>query len=181
MKYWIIGLVVAVLGLGEYVYVEVAPYPPKMRMNVFVSLPIVKPFSKPILKAYARHEFDRRVKEEPSPWTYQTLHLVSKHRGDEEMVSRALDLLRSDETDTARFVLYQIENGSVHAPIEEWELERAVLLYRMLEERLPSPGVDDDRIRERDEAWDKMILQLYQDADAGDARSQQIVAALEES
>lgn len=179
MKFWMIGIVLVVLGLGEWTYVEVAPYPPDRRMQQFTNLPFVKPFAKPILKAVELRAADKMAVEGGDPWDYQLLYYVADKYGDEDRMARAKELLHASDTAAARWVTYRIEHRTKQLQRKDWEPERTILYLQMVAERIRSTITSEEDL-ERWQNWYKNELQeLHEKAENGDENARKIVGALD--
>lgn len=178
MKFAIFGVLLAIFALAEYAYVEVIPLPPQERMAKFARLPFVKPIAEPILELIEVHQLEKLV-DEGHPVAYNDLYHHGREKGDEAMMERGKELLRSSDTHFADYVLYVIENGPGQAPFREWEEERMVLFLRMLKENLRRPGIDDEAHERVSKGNIGFVKTFYLNAESGDERSQRIVDALD--
>ena len=179
MKYAIFGIVLAVFGLAEYTFVEVVPWPKKMRMSRFVNLPYVKPIADPILDWQEVRRVEKAIEEGP-PWTYYELYRLGNKRDDASMKERALGLLRSSNTASADHMIYTIENGPGKAPFGEWSVERMALFLRSVQENLRYPNINDEAFARITKGNMEFVETYYRNAESGDERARQIVARLEE-
>lgn len=169
MKYAIIGIVVAVLGFGEYVYVNVMPFPPERRLQKLESIPVAKN----VVHQWKMHKINEWVEAE-NPHAYGALLEEGKRRDDKELIEKAVKLLRGSDTYTARLHLYVHEtftysNGSSSMK-GGFTPEFLALMIMTLEEDLPIPIISQDQQRERSAVAKKDVKSFHEQVDMGNPK-----------
>ena len=171
MKYALFGIVIAVLGFGEYVFVEVAPYPPERRIQRARQIPLVKD----VVSAWQASKYEKWSKE-GNPYASAALYHEGQIQKDEDVMARAKKRLLESDTDVARLNLYVINSeGRIAGDGVEW----TVLVMKAARENIPNPWASEEQIRTHKMELDEWRERVYWQAEQGDERAQRIVAALE--
>jgi hypothetical protein len=175
MKYWFIGLAIAVLGFGEYVYVNVAPYPPAKRVQMAQQIPFVKD----VVDAWQLYRLEKWSKE-GNPWASASLYHEGRRQKKDDAMARALERLRTSGTAAARFSLYMIDrrtdNGEpVHIEWSEF-LALRVMAHR---EGIRVPTLSDEQHEEFMAEGEEDTARIYDRAAQGDSLSMLIVERLD--
>jgi len=172
MKYWIVGIVIAVLGLGEYVFVNVAPYPPEKRMWRARQIPVVRD----VVSAWQVIKYEKWSKE-GNPWASAILYEEGQRREDDALMARAKKRLLESDTHAARYALYCIEHEN---RIDGDGVEWSVLLLKAGEENIPNPMWSSEEARSSQKKLDTWRDGIYLRAESGNKRAQRIVDGLKE-
>lgn len=144
------------------------PHRPENRLYQLAKLPYFKPFEKSIRKAANIYRVERRAAEDPGVTSYYELYDVAKRYEDEGRMAKAVDLLKKDDTASARLTLHNIEYGPTENLTPDQHVDRWVLYFKSTEEAWDTEG------------YELNLQKFIEQADVEDDIIQRVVARLEE-
>ena len=179
MKTALLVAAVAVLGIGEYAFVELAPYPSHTRIQKLERVPIVGRAIKTSRDARLRRAVERGIRK-GDPFAYSQMASWAKEAGDHVTFREMLNLLRASDSATAAYLLYFHERGR---PSREFFLseEFRIISCRMMRENYRPYGASEEMYRREKAAHARTLRALRQAAESGDEAALTILIGCDEN
>lgn len=179
MKYALSALLIAVLGFGEYVYVEVMPLPEHKRLGKLVELT----HTGAVFHYWKVAKLETAAKE-GNPYAYGALLTEGRKQDNEELIERALALLKSSDSFTAKRYLYVDEyfSGSEKFKKENsfFTAEFLALTMLALEENFTLPLLSAERQNKFREGAQEGIKDFYEQVAIGNPKYVEAARLIEE-
>ena len=178
MKTALIVAAIAVLAIGEYAFVELAPYPSHTRIQKLERLPVFGAAFKSNREARLRRAVERGIRT-GDPFAYSQMASWAKEAGDHMTFREMLNLLRASDSATAEYFLYRLERGRLSRD-EFMSAEFRILSCRMMRENYRPYGASEEMYRREKAAHARTLRALRQAAERGDEAALTILIGCDE-
>lgn len=179
MKNALIVAAIAVLVIGEYAFVELAPYPSHTRIQKLERLPVFGAAFKSNREARLRKAVERGVSA-GDPFAVSQKAQWANEAGDRVTFKEMLDLLRASDSATAEYFLYRLERGRLSRD-EFMSAEFRILSCRMMRENYRPYGASEEMYRREKAAHARTLRALRQAAESGDEAALTILIGCDEN